>query len=276
MNNLNFVNYASGNHIKYQKINNSYINFFCKPNKIFSYNENILKLQHEEFYNKNQITLSQKRGGGYWLWKPYIILDALKKIKNDDYLIYYDSGIGLRYRVWTSCSHYIKWIEDNNCSFIPGIFIPERGDHHRWCKPSVIDAIIQDEATKKNNLPQIQATFSIWKKNQESIDFLVEWLYWCEQEHFIDDFMTHEDHKRRNEYIEHRHDQSILTCLCLQKKIKTINDSSQFIEYNKSLSFVELSIINKMSLNHVFYKMLLLVLKIKNDKKTKPFGEKND
>ena len=34
-----------------------------------------------------------KRGGGYWIWKPYFILKTLKeKIKYNDYLIYSDSG----------------------------------------------------------------------------------------------------------------------------------------------------------------------------------------
>ena len=31
----------------------------------------------EEFYQANSKILDQKRGAGYWLWKPYFIFDVL-------------------------------------------------------------------------------------------------------------------------------------------------------------------------------------------------------
>ena len=39
-----------------------------------------------DFYEKNQHILDQKRGAGYWLWKPYFIYKTLKKINDgEDY-----------------------------------------------------------------------------------------------------------------------------------------------------------------------------------------------
>lgn len=35
---------------------------------------------------------TSKRGGGYWLWKPYIIYKNLRLLKDNDILIYSDSG----------------------------------------------------------------------------------------------------------------------------------------------------------------------------------------
>lgn len=35
----------------------------------------------------------QKRGAGYWLWKPYVILDALESLQWNDYLMYVDAGV---------------------------------------------------------------------------------------------------------------------------------------------------------------------------------------
>lgn len=35
------------------------------------------------------------RGGGYWLWKPWIILDALKNSAPNDVVVYVDGGCGL-------------------------------------------------------------------------------------------------------------------------------------------------------------------------------------
>jgi len=37
---------------------------------------------------------NREKGNGYWLWKRYFILKALKeKLNRDDYLIYTDAGI---------------------------------------------------------------------------------------------------------------------------------------------------------------------------------------
>ena len=44
------------------------------------------------FYAKNKLILDQKRGAGYWLWKPYIIKDALSAVNDGDYVFYVDSG----------------------------------------------------------------------------------------------------------------------------------------------------------------------------------------
>ena len=41
---------------------------------------------HKEFFNKNP------RGFGYWIWKPYIILEQLSKINDDEYVLYTDAG----------------------------------------------------------------------------------------------------------------------------------------------------------------------------------------
>lgn len=34
----------------------------------------------KKFYEKNKNILSQKRSGGYWLWKPYFIVKTLEKM----------------------------------------------------------------------------------------------------------------------------------------------------------------------------------------------------
>ncbi|MFK1815377.1 hypothetical protein ACIXAT_21975 [Bacteroides fragilis] len=46
----------------------------------------------EGFKQLNRDIFDIKRGGGLWLWKPYIILKTLKTIGDDDVLMYCDSG----------------------------------------------------------------------------------------------------------------------------------------------------------------------------------------
>ena len=46
-----------------------------------------------EFREKNRHILSQPRGNGYWLWKPYFIERTLRLLQEGDYLVYCDAGI---------------------------------------------------------------------------------------------------------------------------------------------------------------------------------------
>lgn len=39
----------------------------------------------------NHPLYNMERGGGYWLWKPYIILEILSRIEENDILVYVDA-----------------------------------------------------------------------------------------------------------------------------------------------------------------------------------------
>ena len=43
--------------------------------------------------NKNKKILDAPKGIGYWLWKPFIILETMKNISEGDVIVYSDSGI---------------------------------------------------------------------------------------------------------------------------------------------------------------------------------------
>jgi hypothetical protein len=49
----------------------------------------------KEFQEANANILNQNRGGGYWLWKPYIIVHMLEQLEEGDYLMYTDAGTEL-------------------------------------------------------------------------------------------------------------------------------------------------------------------------------------
>ncbi|MEI8321475.1 MAG: hypothetical protein WCG05_05715 [Alphaproteobacteria bacterium] len=55
----------------------------------FNYNR---KLLDPAFAEKHKDVLALKKGAGYWLWKPRIILDTLNQIPENSYMIYVDSG----------------------------------------------------------------------------------------------------------------------------------------------------------------------------------------
>lgn len=56
------------------------------------------------------------RGGGYWVWKPYIVVDALSKCKLGDIICYVDSGCSLnkKSKEW---NEYFSIMEKYNAIF---------------------------------------------------------------------------------------------------------------------------------------------------------------
>lgn len=45
-----------------------------------------------EFRRNHSEILTQKRGAGYWLWKPYVIYRSLLSMREGDILMYADAG----------------------------------------------------------------------------------------------------------------------------------------------------------------------------------------
>lgn len=53
--------------------------------------------------------LNFSRGGGYWLWKPYVIMETLKDMKEGDILVYADSGCSVyKSRGWARYFNHFK------------------------------------------------------------------------------------------------------------------------------------------------------------------------
>jgi hypothetical protein len=149
-------------------------------------------------YCNNNI-LTQERGAGYWLWKPYLIFRHLLSAERNDIVVYADAGVEFINNV----SHIIEKMDEDI------FFFGNNWDHVDWCKMDVIDRIIPNN--KIDNLKQIQASVIFFKVNDNTRRFVKEWLVYCQMPDFIDD--TPSKIPNYHTFQEHRHDQAILTCL---------------------------------------------------------------
>lgn len=156
-------------------------------------------LEQTEFFEQNKAILTEPRGDGLWAWKPFVILDTLKKCKPGDVVIYMDAGVELIYNP----AHIIDRME-NIWLFGNQYF------HQHWCKWNVMQEIgFYPEGR------QCQASVIFVKPSAKW--FIQEWLKWCCMKHLIDDSpSTVPNHP---EYQEGRHDQAILTTLAGLHKV---------------------------------------------------------
>lgn len=172
------------------------------------------------FYSKHQKILDLPRGCGYWLWKPYIILDALNKIKLNDVLIYSDSG-----------SHFINKAtplstlpNDFNQDIVP--FELELPEAH-WTKR---DAFVRMEADTLNFAKSNQrlASFIVIKKSNFAIEFINDYLSYCCDPLIITDSPNETVLPNYEGFKEHRHDQSVLSLLTKKYNLMAFRDPSQW------------------------------------------------
>ncbi len=173
-----------------------------------------------EFWQKNQRVLSQKRGAGYWLWKPYFIKKALTSLQWGDYLFYCDAGA----HFIASINPLIEICESSNQDII--VFELELLER-AWTKR---DAFILMDADVPEiiDTPQRIGGYHLWKKTSFSLSLIQEWLDYAQDERIITDLPNQLGQPNYPEFTEHRHDQSSLSLLTKGYKIPAHRNPSQW------------------------------------------------
>jgi len=165
-------------------------------------------LETTDFYEDNKEILDQKTGAGWWIWKPYYILETLKSINDGDYLIYSDCGDMFS----PGLTNYVEetFDEDDVCLLLLGNNI----NGHYTKKDCFIKMGCDEEDYYTVN--QLEAGFMIWKSCKKSIEVVEDWLKFC-----LDFVIINNDPSILGEnlppFVEHRNDQSILTNLAVRE-----------------------------------------------------------
>ena len=184
----------------------------------------------DEFKKKNEYILSQGRGNGYWLWKPYFLLKTLKtKLNNGDYLIYSDACI----LYIDKAQKIVDFINSRNAEMYLHR-LPHLEKHY-----TKRDAFILLGADLPffSETGQFNAAFQIYKKSKFTEIFLEEYLYYAQDKRII----TDDENTLGPNYegfIDHRHDQSILSLLT--KKYSQVNANKMNINVEIVKNFTEL------------------------------------
>ncbi len=179
----------------------------------------------KEFYDENCKILDQKRGAGYWLWKPYFILDVLNSIKEGDIVFYVDAGnIFLKNPdfLYSHFDHKGIILFDNRDGMENG----EVAQNFISCKKDCFYLMDCDEE-KFIFGKHLNASYQIYKKNDYSVKFVESYLDYCKNEFILTD--TPNSHGENYPgYYDHRHDQSILSLLAMKHNIEPLIDPSEW------------------------------------------------
>ena len=169
----------------------------------------------------NNYAKSYSKGYGYWIWKPYVIKEALQKINENDILLYLDGRSGLR-----RTGKPIRWLDnfilENKFDMAIWQMIHKEMS---WTTGDIFSAFNLDLNSTLLKTGQFAATFHAWRKNIRSLNFLNEWLNFLLDNREIcrDEVSQNLNHKK---FIGNRHDQSVFSLLIKTKIVQ--NDSLAF------------------------------------------------
>jgi hypothetical protein len=155
-----------------------------------------------KFVNFNYDTLNYKRGSGYWVWKPYIILQHLQKIREGEPLLYLDCGVLPRRRE----IFFQNLLSDDGVH----LWTVEGENFRDWTEPKVLDRFKNDSSESFKGMAMAGMILS--RNSKEFKEMMEQWLSWCQiPENLRPETM--QNYLKSGGFHWHRHDQSLLNIL---------------------------------------------------------------
>jgi len=223
------INYADKKYRPTQKFNSWTGKYIAKFDKVIEFTDSDID---KNFFFSNEKILSDKRGNGLWLWKPYFVLKALMQVDYGDVVFYCDAG-----------SFFIRNIKN---------IINTMGKSDIWISElpllekqfTKMDTFILMECMTDNYLEtnQIQAGFIAVRKSENSLKFVEEWLNYCSQYEIISASENKLGVNNDISFVAHREDQSVLSLVSKKFKIIPHSDPTQYgrlpIMYNNNSKYI--------------------------------------
>lgn len=208
------INYAENRYLKAQSMSTASGYVFGFDN-VMQYSKGDLATT---FYMDNNHILDQSRGAGYWLWKPYLILETLKNIKDGDILMYIDSGACFVSHAGT----LFKMLDTQDIVLFDMPYFYNR----TYIKRDCFELMGCTEEMYRIGA-HWNGAFQLYRKSEESIKFVTEYLEWCKDERILTDLKSTTG-PEDNSFVDHRHDQAVLSLMAIKYGIKPNIDPSQF------------------------------------------------
>jgi len=148
---------------------------------------------------------NETRGGGLWLWKPYIVYKTLEKLNDGDFLVYCDSGCHFDKRGRSLLLKYLDYLNEKCC-----IQFVTRFNEKDWS----VSEIYKYLKIEKDDSPQNWCGCQIIKKCSDSMNLFGEWYrIACERPDLFS--LDYNDSNRLADrtFMYNRQDQSIISIL---------------------------------------------------------------
>ena len=175
-----------------------------------------------EFINRHSRIFSESFGGGYYIWKPYVVKQKLDKISEGDFLVYCDAGSCVNKNGIVRFNEYLNILQDFEILCFQ-LDYNTFGSESKWTKCEIFEHFKTKIEHRMSS--QVCATIFVLKKGKHSTNFVNNWYNILEE----DDTLF--DNKSRitqtKVFVETRWDQSIFSMLSKTSEgVKILKDET--------------------------------------------------
>jgi hypothetical protein len=185
-------------------------------------NDNDLDLNFKKEFSE---ILKFKKGYGFCIWKPFLILNELYQLNDNEILLYVDSTDRIE-------STFISLVAEHFNSYLNNNFFLNRGFiNSHWTKRDTF-VLMNCDSELFHNCVQLEAGVIGLTKTEDNLTIVKNWFNYCCNSDILIDKPNVCGKSNLPGYKEHRYDQSILTNIVFKKGINSHNLSQDIIKYN--------------------------------------------
>ena len=199
---IHFITYADENFSKSKKRILKEAEEFGEFSTITGYGPEDLD---DNFKEKYKDILKEKRGGGYWIWRPYILNKKFQEIDDGDIMIFLDAGFTINPKGKKRFYEYIHMFDSTDKGIIS--FEICHQIEKKWTTKETFTYFNINLSNKFVNSNQYCGGILILKKNIRSKQFITTFLKVLKDNPYL--FTDKYNNNQIPEFIENRHDQSI-------------------------------------------------------------------
>jgi len=181
----------------------------------------------KSFFCRYQAILNEPRGGGYWIWKPWIVNNALRNLRHGDFLLYMDAGCSINPSAQARFKEYLEIVASSSQGILS---MQMEHPESAWTNTATFRHFGVSQACNIFTSGQLSATFLLIRRCEASQEIVHRWLSVLDVDPYLFTDRYSEIDPISN-FVEHRHDQSIFSIIRKQNNPTIVADDSWFDDF---------------------------------------------
>ncbi len=197
------------------------------------------------FYDRHSAVLNAKRGAGFWLWKPYLLLEQVRQLSPGECIMYSDAGRTKYYAFTSRPLRLAARMTAEGQGYLLGCPVGHLGTIGAWTKRDCLQ--IMGATDGPVLAAPLLMTWSLWTNTPQAIAFLEAWLTYASDPRCLTDRPNELGEPDFPGFREHRFDQSIMSILAYQMNAPRFDPAGSLVQ-----RIIDLR--PNSELGHTFYK----------------------
>jgi hypothetical protein len=178
-------------------------------------------------FAKYKDKLSRTKGYGYWVWKYFLISELMNLVEENDIIIYADIGCTFNKIGYKRFKEYITKTQENGA-----LTFELAHQEFKYTKKDTYVEVFGDLLENYFSPQRLAGIFFLTNnKYNKSIIEEINKIATLDDFHFVSDKKSRL--KNHEEFIEHRHDQSLFSLICKKYDLPTLEDETYFKNFHK-------------------------------------------